>query len=834
MTGRYGQLTYTSFDTAADMGGWQVKETSADLSPDEVHALTSGVRTVFRPAQPLPAYPTSEQLERGPRRLAYGRLDRRRAGYWHTVPSGSDSTGRPGNVFAHALLDRAAGDRADRPIQWWRSDGWLCPYGPLAVTAAALPDQAPSSGNVVTKDSVVRFALDPDAWRLATLFGLLDAVAAAMDGGPPVVLGVESADSAAQWIGLVSFLMSAGSAARLHFSTFDRADQLALARQSGQHLTAVPVEDLEHVPDGVVAISEHATLSLGELDHEPHRTAEGRAITVTPWSAMAQVVLLEAGWARSVLDDIDHYAAQVADAGLHPAWPLAMSVAHREEFADALTEAYAVIAAHSPRAPSDSVTARIVAEVMRNALGISTADAWKAVQDTVDGPAADLADVTYLCRAVADEEWLSRPGRIPAREGDSERRSPPRELRESLGPALAAAQADGAHRVARLADLLLRSGIEDERVSAALRAEVVPKLRHSEAAPALLEELRESIGAPTRLALATALLRDGGDSPAVNGEVLDWLAEGFRAPEPHDLREARPWDPVWTTAALRGVRTVQRGAVDDADRWASLWWLRVSGSERFEEVAGDSVWHPDELLAAVGDSALPGTAAVRTLVGAPPSAALDRLAQTVLRANNDDVAVACAAVRIFDPRGWIEQGYAASHQCAYAPLWERALEAAGTDAVGRDFAVRLVTFAAIALAAGQPYPPSSAILTTEPQVAADAFGQLAALLDGYVLNAMSVLAVAALRFGHNGDDPSAAITDGIEELIWQGAQHVMATRRPESIDVGVVAATMARLAAEPTDGAVRRHRKTVLKLLARRPEAPTAPTAPIARTRWSR
>ena len=82
----------------------------------------------------------------------------------------------------------------------------------------------------MTKDSVVAFALDTSTWRLATLFGLLDAVAAALDGGAPVVLGVESVDAAAQWIGLVSFLMSPGTAARLNFSTFDRADQLGLAR----------------------------------------------------------------------------------------------------------------------------------------------------------------------------------------------------------------------------------------------------------------------------------------------------------------------------------------------------------------------------------------------------------------------------------------------------------------------------------------------------------------------------------------------------------------------------------------------------------------------------
>lgn len=825
MTGRYGQLTYTSYDTADHTGGWQVKETSADLAPDEVHALTSGVRTVFRPAQSLPAYPTPEQLEHGPRRLAYGRLDRGRAGFWHTVPAGSDSTGRPGNVFAHALLDRAAGG-SHRPIQWWRSEGWLCPYGSLAVAAAALPAEPPAPGDAVTKDSVVQFALDPGSWRLATLFGLLDAVAAALDGGPPVVLGVESADSAAQWIGLVSFLMSAGTAGRLHFSTFDRADQLSLARQSAQHLTAIPLEDLEFVPDDVVAIGEHATLSLGELGHEPHRTAEGQAVTVTPWSAMAQVVLLDVRSARSVLDDIDHYAAQVADAGLHPAWPLAMAVAHRDEFADALSEAHTVIAAHSPRAAGDSVVARVIAEVMHGVLGSSTADAWKAVRDTPAGPAGELAAVTYLCRAVGDADWLSRPGRIPAREQGTDRHPPPRELRDAIEPALAAASAGGAHRVARLADLLLRSGIEDERVTAALRTEVVPKLTE----PGLLDRLREDIGAPTRLALATVLLRHAGDTPAVSGEVLDWLAEDVTAPAPQDVWAAQAWDPVWTRAALRGVRTVQRGASDQADRWAALWWLRVSGSTRFEEVAGNAVWHPDELLAAVGDSALPGGAAVRTLLGAPPSRALDRLAQNVLRTNNDDVAVACAAVRIFDPRSWIEQGYAASHQVAYAPLWEKALEAVGTTDIHHDVAVRLVTLAAVALAAGQPYPPSSAPLTADAQVASEAFGQLAALLDGYVLNAMSVLAVAALRFGHHGDDAVPA-TDGIEELIWQAARHVMATRRPESLDVDMIAATMAQLSGEPGDGAVRRHRKTVLRLLARRPDAHTAP---IVRTRWSR
>ena len=85
------------------------------MSAGEAQTLVAGVRTAFDAVDPLPAYPTPEQLERGPRRLAYRRIDAARAGYWHTVPAGSDSTGRPGNVFAHAVLDRDRGGGAAAP-----------------------------------------------------------------------------------------------------------------------------------------------------------------------------------------------------------------------------------------------------------------------------------------------------------------------------------------------------------------------------------------------------------------------------------------------------------------------------------------------------------------------------------------------------------------------------------------------------------------------------------------------------------------------------------------------------------------------------------------------
>ena len=181
-----------------------------------------------------------------------------------------------------------------------------------------------------------------------------------------------------------------------------------------QHLTAVPVADLATVPPGVVVIDETATLSLGELGGEPHRTATGQPIAVTPWSAMAQVVLLEPRSARAVLDDIDRYAAQIEDRALPPAWPMAMAVATADEYTDAHAEAHSVIAAHTPRgaAPGSAVDATTTA-VMNALVGSSTADAWDAVQHAPAGTASAHADLTYVRRAITDDTWLSQLGPIP-------------------------------------------------------------------------------------------------------------------------------------------------------------------------------------------------------------------------------------------------------------------------------------------------------------------------------------------------------------------------------------------------------------------------------------
>ena len=826
---RYGQLAYTSFDKPGSVGGWQIKEVSGALSAAEAQKLVAGVRTAFDAVDPLPTYPIPQQLERGPRRLAYRRIDAHSAGYWHTVPAGPDNTGRPGNVFAHALLDRdpEAAPRC-RPIQCWRSPQWLCPYGAAAVARAVLPDEAPRPAAAVPKDSVVAFALDTSTWRLATLFGLLDAVGAALDGGPAVVLGVESTDAAAQWIGLVSFLMSPGTAACLNFSTFDRADQLGLELQSTQHLTAVPVVDLPGIPAGVVVIDETATLSLGELGGEPHRTATGQPIAVTPWSAMAQVVLLEPRSARAVLDDIDRFAAQIEDSGLPPAWPMAMAVAAAPEYADAHAEAQTVIAAHTPRgvAPG-SAAGTTISKVLKALVGNSTADAWHAVQHAPPGAASEHADLTYLRRAIVDDTWLSQLGPIPLGPRRFQPTSVPAELSAAVGPALERARGVGPDQVVRLVDLLMRAGVDDDQLSAALSREVVASLCDTQSGMRLIHRLGQRIGTEARLALAAESLKVTGHCDGLtdlSDEVLDWLSEGISAPAPTELTQAHPGNATWNRAVLRGARTHHRGAADAADRPAWLWWLRICGSQRFEQAVAAEVWEPADLLAAAG-GAPPGLSVLPTLRGAPDSAALAALASAVLEANANDTAAACAAVRLFEPRIWLQEGNIETNLASYSPHVNAALQVLGPDRLHPDFVVRLLTLAVVATIAGQPYPPGCAALAADPALAARAVAHVVALVDDHVIIPAVVLAASLVRTASEETGPSAV---SVDHLLAQAAQQIAATRDFTDEEIGDAAELMAKMSGVDAEGSsLRRNRKLVTKLLERRAAAPPSLAARI-------
>jgi hypothetical protein len=411
---RFGQLTYTSFDRpgTAGGGGWQIKQTTGDIDADEAERLLAGVVTRFEEVQPIPRFPTAEEVENRPRRLMYVPGTDNSGLYWHTVPSGAGSSGWFGNVFAHALLDRHA-DAADtpRPIERWRSPEWLTPYGPRDVAAAILSSPEPRPSDVASRAATVDFLLEPNASRIGIFSVLLDAVAQAFRGGSPVVLGCTDSDSAAGWIAAVSHFMSPGTSRRFGWSTFDRLHTVDHTVARGAHLVAVPIEDLPGDTPGCVVFGENESPALGVLDGEPHCVDNGDLVPVTPWSRLAQIVLVDESVAARTLAHQDEIARKTGDDDLSPMWPLAMAVVADSDLHDSLDEATTVLFEQSPSTAMESEFASLIVDVVDSSFGDTAAHAarvfgaWHA-GDRLAPVVRTLAGRVFAFRAFQDRAWF--------------------------------------------------------------------------------------------------------------------------------------------------------------------------------------------------------------------------------------------------------------------------------------------------------------------------------------------------------------------------------------------------------------------------------------------
>jgi hypothetical protein len=222
------QLTYTSVDLLdGAQGGWQVMQTSPGMAPAQIDAALRSV--VTRLDIPIPSrYPSQAELGELPRRL-HVRIDEDGTGYAvHTAVAGSDASGRPGNVFNHAVVVPEATSRLseDQPrlLQLWRSHAWLAPYGPDAVRRAVPPSAGVPVGDVVSRDSVAQCLADPA--RSALVGQVLDGVTQALeDDGAVVVLSdmtPADLDSCVTLLGAVAFLCSPPLLMKVSFSTYER------------------------------------------------------------------------------------------------------------------------------------------------------------------------------------------------------------------------------------------------------------------------------------------------------------------------------------------------------------------------------------------------------------------------------------------------------------------------------------------------------------------------------------------------------------------------------------------------------------------------------------
>ena len=132
--------------------------------------------------------------------------------------------------------------------------------------------------------------------------------------------------------------------------------------------------------------------------------------------------------------------------------------------------------------------------------------------------------------------------------------------------------------------------------------------------------------------------------------------------------------------------------------------------------------------------------------------------------------------------------------------------------------VRLLTLAVVATIAGQPYPAGCAALAADPALAAPAVAQVVALVDDHVIIPAAVLAASLVRTA--AEEESGASAGSVDHLLAQAAQQIAATRDFTDQEIDDAAELMAKMSGvEPDGSSLRRNRKLVTKLLARRAEA---------------
>jgi len=126
--------------------------------------------------------------------------------------------------------------------------------------------------------------------------------------------------------------------------------------------------------------------------------------------------------------------------------------------------------------------------------------------------------------------------------------------------------------------------------------------------------------------------------------------------------------------------------------------------------------------------------------------------------------------------------------------------------------------AVLATIAGQSYPTGCAALAAEPALAAHAVAQVVALVDNHVIIPAAVLAASLVRTA--ADEESGESAGRVDDLLARAAQQLAATRDFTEREIEDAAELMAKMSgAEPDGSSLRRNRKLVTKLLARRAEA---------------
>lgn len=253
MTMRWTHVTYASFKGTAGRGGWKVGSWSAHATREDLQLIAEVSPTHIETVRPFDDFISSEEIDALPRRFEYRPLTGQRSLLMQSVPAGKDATGRPGNVFTHAVIDADLDSTLQSfyPISFYRSADLLTPFRAAAVNTAELADDLGEPRPGPMSDLTLSWMMVDSMFgnRRQHFHQLQDVLQA---GESTAVLVLNNTNEAAYWIQALSSTLTPNEARRLlHYSTFERAVTLPARDKSveASSLFVVPGSDRELLVD---------------------------------------------------------------------------------------------------------------------------------------------------------------------------------------------------------------------------------------------------------------------------------------------------------------------------------------------------------------------------------------------------------------------------------------------------------------------------------------------------------------------------------------------------------------------------------------------------------
>ena len=221
MTGqpRWAHVTYASFRNRAGSGGWHTGPSVEATSEEEALVMEYAPTSVV-PTAPIDDFISAGEIAELPRRFEYLPLGDRGL-FMQSVPAGKDATGRPGNVFTHAAIDRDLAEplSATYPVNLYRSPDLQTPFRIAEVEAVELDPQLqePRPGPLTDLSVAWTMVTTMLGNRSGALFRLQDVLS---EGETTPVLVLKSSNEAVYWLQVLSSTLSPAESRRLlRFST---------------------------------------------------------------------------------------------------------------------------------------------------------------------------------------------------------------------------------------------------------------------------------------------------------------------------------------------------------------------------------------------------------------------------------------------------------------------------------------------------------------------------------------------------------------------------------------------------------------------------------------